>query len=79
MTMNEQLKLTGIVITAKSGGFTGYFAEFPEAIAEGNSEKEVQQNMLNALAIILDFRRSESYENQSNQISSNFNINLELA
>lgn len=77
--MNEQLKLTGIVIPSKSGGFTGYFAEVPEAIAEGNTEKEVRENMMEALGIILDFRRSEAEPNHEPHTTSNFDIHLELA
>lgn len=77
--MNEQLKLTGIVIPGQSGGFTGYFAEFPEAIAEGNTEKEVQKNMIEALGIILEVRRAEAEVGQNSHTTSNFNFNLELA
>lgn len=58
--MENHLQLTAILVEDPQGGFTGYFAEIPEAIAEGETEAEVETNLFEALKIILDFRREES-------------------
>ncbi len=42
MITEEKLKLHGVIIESRSGGFTGYFSEFPEAIAEGETEEEIR-------------------------------------
>lgn len=54
--------LTGILIKDKGErGFTAYFAEFPEAIADGDTVNEAQQNLLDSFKLMLDTRRLESY------------------
>lgn len=65
---NNQLNFTGILIRDISGkGFSGYIKEVPEAIAEGENEKETISNLLDALKIILKFKGEENlginYEN----------------
>lgn len=74
--MKDQLKLTGIIIAAEEGGYTGYFAEFPEALAEGETKEEVKQNMMESLALIFDCRRSEATVDNEQE---SFDFNLELA
>lgn len=56
--MNPHFNLTPVIIQSKSGGFTGYFAEVPEAIAERNTEDELKTNMFEALSVIIDYRES---------------------
>lgn len=58
--MENHLSLTAIFVEDPQGGFTGYFAEIPEAIAEGETEKEVEANLLNSLKTILEIRREEN-------------------
>lgn len=77
--MNPQVKLTGVIIQSKSGGYTGYFAEVPEAIAEGNTQEEVKSNMFEALSVILDFRKSEANDNSLDPSVSSFDVTLEVA
>ena len=58
------LKLTGIIIQdPEERGYTGYFVEFPEAIADGITEDEVKDNMFEALKIMLETRKRIESEN----------------
>lgn len=55
------VQLTGVILKDPSNkGYTGYFSEFPEAIADGSTEEEVTENMFEALNIILETRKMES-------------------
>lgn len=59
-TQQEVPELTGILIQdPKDSGFTAYFAEFPEVIAEGTTEKEAKNNLITALKTVLEIKRSE--------------------
>lgn len=74
------INLTGILIKDnKDKGFTAYFAEFPEAIADGITIENAQENLLDAFKIMLESRRLESYnEDKSNGgiIQQNFEFQL---
>lgn len=43
-------------------GYTGFFAEFPEAIAEGDTKEEVKKNLWEALNIMLKWKKEEVEE-----------------
>ena len=56
------ISLTGILIKDETDqGYTAYFAEFPEAIADGGSIEQVQENLIDAFKIMLETRKLESY------------------
>lgn len=56
------INLTGIMIKdAGDRGYTAYFAEFPEAIADGSSMEDTQENLLEAFKVMLETRKLESY------------------
>ncbi len=77
---NERfLKLHGVVVESLKGGYTGYFSEFPEAIAEGETEAEMQSNLLEALREVLSYKREESGNAPVQDGSSSFELNLEIA
>lgn len=76
--MQNHLSLTAIFIEAPEGGFTGYFAEIPEAIAEGETEKEVETNLLSSLKTILEIRREEN-DGVSYGTKKTKQFNLEIA
>lgn len=73
------MKLHAIYLKAKEGGFTGYFSEFPEAIAEGETEKEVETNLFEALKLIFEYRREQSIEEVQEGTSSTTEYELEIA
>jgi predicted RNase H-like HicB family nuclease len=55
-----KLSLTGIFVQDKlDNGFTAFFAEFPEAVAEGDDQKEAEQNLFNSLITILDVKKEQ--------------------
>lgn len=74
------ISLTGILIQDKSEkGFTAYFAEFPEAIADGKDEEEAQANLFEAFKIMLETRKLESYESDKKSggiIQQNYDFEL---
>ena len=74
------INLTGILIQDKGAkGYTAYFAEFPEAIADGNTIEEAQANLLEAFKVVLETRRLESYTNDKSSggiIQQNFEFEL---
>lgn len=54
--------LTGILIKDETDrGYTAYFAEFPEAIADGSTINDAHTNLINAFKVMLETRRLESY------------------
>ena len=77
---NENISITGILIQDPiDNGYTAYFAEFPEVVAEGDSEMEAKQNLHNALKIMFELRKQEStmvHPNLEGRVSS---FNLQIA
>lgn len=54
--------LTGILIKDETDrGYTAYFAEFPEAIADGSTIDDAHTNLIDAFKVMLETRRLESY------------------
>ena len=51
--------LTAVFISAKEGGYTCWFEEIPEAISEGGTLEEAKTNLLQALDIVLEYRREK--------------------
>jgi predicted RNase H-like HicB family nuclease len=83
MSTKTKVSLTAIFIKDPNDkGFTGFFAEFPEAVAEGNTEEEVQKNLFEALSIMLKFNKEELEEqralnpNQAAVIERTFELEL---
>lgn len=74
------ISLTGILIKDITGkGYTAYFAEFPEAIADGNTIDDAQNNLLDAFKMILETRKLESYQEAKSVggiIQQNFEFEL---
>lgn len=73
--------ITGILIQdPEDNGFTAYFAEFPEVIAEGKNEKEAKKNLFDALKVMLEVKRGEvpSDAHVHGKVSS-FDYPLQLA
>lgn len=83
MNIKTKVSLTAIFVQdSNDNGFTGFFAEFPEAIAEGDTEEEVQKNLFEALSIMLKFNKEELEEQralnpaQKNVIERTFELEL---
>lgn len=74
--MTNNLKLRGIIVESQQGGYMGYFSEFPEAVAEGDTTEEVKENMIIALNEVLAYK---SEQNTSQEGVSSFELNLAIA
>lgn len=58
MPEKQEFYLNVILVKDQKGlGFTGFFAEFPEVIAEGKDEKETERNLIDTLIGALDFKK----------------------
>jgi predicted RNase H-like HicB family nuclease len=77
----QTINLTGILIKdSNDRGFTAYFAEFPEAIADGKTENEAESNLIDAFKIMLETRKHENSEEQTpfgNIIEKNIEFELQ--
>jgi predicted RNase H-like HicB family nuclease len=59
--MKQKVNITGVLVQdEKTGGFTSYFAELPEVIAEGDTEDEAIKHLFEALQSVLEFRKEEA-------------------
>ncbi len=64
--LNDKPVLTGILIKDPSdNGYTAFFAELPEVIAEGDTREKARENLITNLKCVLDYRREESESNYS--------------
>ncbi len=82
VTANKpKLSITGVLIQDPTDkGYTAYFAEFPEVIAEGKTEDEAVDNAFEALRIIFEFKKEEYAENNANGFGiTQKSFELELA
>jgi len=81
--LKPKLSITGILIQDReSKGYTAYFAEFPEVIAEGANEKEAQENLFEAFSFMLEVKKQEMRKDQNydekTSIIKSFNLELVL-
>jgi predicted RNase H-like HicB family nuclease len=75
------IPLTAIFVQDKNGGYSSFFAQFPEAMAQGHNEEEALNNLLDVFQVMLDDRK---YEAEQKVISQGFKyiekpFNLKLA
>jgi predicted RNase H-like HicB family nuclease len=70
MQTNEKVSFTGILIQDKDKGYTAYFAEFPEVIAEGDNEEEAAQNLFEAFRIMLEVKKQEMRQDSHFDVNS---------
>ena len=54
-----EMDLTAIFVQDKSGGFSSFFAEFPEAIAQGSSKEEALSNLKDIFSLMLNDKKQE--------------------
>lgn len=56
-----KVSLTAVFIEDPAdGGYTGFFKEFPSAVAQGETQEEVQRNLFKALSYMLRFNREDN-------------------
>jgi len=59
MIMENKLNLTAVYVPAEEGGFTAYIEEIRGAVSEGDTFEEAQENLYDALQLILETEREE--------------------
>lgn len=65
MSKENAISITGVMIEDPSTkGYTAYFAEFPEIIAQGENIESAKDNLFSALKSMLDFKREEMKEEE---------------
>lgn len=59
--MNQKIiSFTSVFIADPKGrGYTGYFAEFPDLTAQGETKEEVEENLISSLKGILKFNKGK--------------------
>ncbi|MBW8051974.1 MAG: type II toxin-antitoxin system HicB family antitoxin [Cytophagales bacterium] len=75
--MKKQLKLTAIFVPAEEGGYTAYIEELRGVVSEGDTLKEAQENLMDALALMLETEREEAEnlpQNNTKIIRKEFSI-----
>jgi predicted RNase H-like HicB family nuclease len=60
----DHFGLNSVIFTTQSGRYTGFFEEFPEIIAEGETEIEVRKNLFKTLEIVLEHKRQKALLSQ---------------
>lgn len=58
--MDTELTLTAIYVEAEEGGYSGFVAELPGAISQGETLEDVRENLLDAARMILDVNREQA-------------------
>ncbi|MDZ4823480.1 MAG: type II toxin-antitoxin system HicB family antitoxin [Flavobacteriales bacterium] len=60
--MKANTTYTAIIIEAEDGTFSGYVEEVPGVISQGNTEKELRTNLLDALQMMLGYYKEETFK-----------------
>ncbi len=64
MESNNKFNLTGIFVEdPKSKGVTAFFAQFPNIIAEGDTEEDAAQNLLHLLKVSFEHQKNAELQN----------------
>jgi predicted RNase H-like HicB family nuclease len=85
MNQQQTISLTSIFVQdPKSKGFTVFFKQFPEVLAEGKDEDEALRNLINILQDSWQYKASHCEEidvphGKVIEKSVNFSTNLALA
>ena len=56
----KQMDYTAIIEKSEDGYYVGQVQEIPEAIAQGKTIVELNQNLLDALQLVIDYRRKHT-------------------
>lgn len=54
-----KIRLNCVLIEDPNGGFTAFLAEFPDVVAEGNTEEEAQFNLIYTLQAVSKYKLQE--------------------
>lgn len=55
--MNPFVPLLAVYVTDEKGGYTGYFVQFPEIIAEGDTREETEKNLFDLMYAVFQHQQ----------------------
>jgi predicted RNase H-like HicB family nuclease len=65
--INDKLQLTGVFVQdPASNGFTAFFAQFPNIIAEGDTEEEATQNLIETVKTVFEHQKNNNTGDRTN-------------
>ncbi len=56
----NKIQYTAIIEKSEDGWYVGQIREIPEAISQGKSIEELEQNLLDALEMVIDYHREQT-------------------
>lgn len=56
----KEMNYTAIIEKSEDGYYVGQVQEIPEAIAQGKTIEELNQNLLDALQLVIDYHRKQT-------------------
>lgn len=60
---NQSIELTMIFVPdGTTGRFSAFFAQFPEAIAVGQSEDDAEKRLLSLFSVMMNDRKEETFK-----------------
>ena len=70
------LQLTGIFVQdPQDKGFTAFFAQLPNIIAEGDNEEDATKNLIQTVQTVFEHQKNNG-SLQSNVITKQFNLSI---
>ena len=57
---NNKMNINAIIEKCEDGWYVGQIEEFPEAVSQGKTVKELQENLIDALHLVMDSQRVNS-------------------
>ena len=64
--MKKSINLTAIFVKDKDGGYTSFFAQFPNIVAEGQTEDEAAENLFALVQTVFEHQQEEEIEATKN-------------
>ena len=61
----SNIKLTLLIEKGNQGYLVGQLKELPEVLSQGKTEKELHENILDALQLVLKVRGSKNFESRT--------------
>lgn len=73
MNTNNNLELTGVFVQdPESKGYTAFFAQLPNIIAEGDTQEAAVENLINTVRVVFEHQKNAEFKQE--QTCRNTNI-----
>jgi len=74
----KKLKITAIIEKGSNGWYVGQIEEFPEAVSQGKTIKELQENLIDALNLVMETQREITKETYKGRKTIRRKLNFAL-